>query len=83
MSARKDRRKNQKKSREAPRFTPDDVMRAIEAVQQAGLTVYAVEVAPNGSINISTTSPFKRAAASKSETTADAQDEAQPNKKRA
>ena len=67
----------------APRFTPDDIVRAIGAVQQAGLTVYGVEISLNGSINISTTSPFKRAAASKPETSADALDEVQANKRRA
>ena len=79
MPARKDRLK--KESREAPRFTADDIFRAVEAVQQAGLTVYGVEISRNGSINISTTSPFKRAAASKPETSANALVEVQPNKR--
>ena len=83
MPARKDRLKKQKESRGAPRFTVDDIVRAIEAVQQAGLTVYGVEISLNGSINISTTSPFKRAAASKPETSADPLDEVQANKRRA
>ena len=83
MPARKDRLKKQKESREAPRFTVDDIVRAIEAVQKAGLTVYGVEISLNGSINISTTSHFKRAAASKPETGADALNEVQPNKRRA
>lgn len=83
MTARKDRQKNRKEGREALRFTADDIVRAIRAVEQARLTVYGVEIALNGSIKINTTSPFKRAAASKSETTANVQDEVQPNKKRA
>ena len=83
MSARKDRLKNQKESRKALRFTADDIVRALEAVEQAGLTVYGVEITLNGSIKINTASPFKRAAASKSEMTADVQDEIQPTKKRA
>ena len=83
MSARKDRRKSHKVTRKALRFTADDIVRAVEAVEQAGLTVYGVEITLSGSIKISTASPFKRAAGSKSETTVDVQDEAQPNKKRA
>jgi hypothetical protein len=42
------------------RFTTDEIVRAIEAVEQAGLTIYGVEVATNGSIKINTTSPFKK-----------------------
>ena len=83
MPSRKNRLKKQKESREARRFTPDDIVRAIGAVQQAGLTVYGVEISLNGSINISTTSPFKRAAVSQTETSADPLDEIQPNKRRA
>jgi hypothetical protein len=81
VTARKDRLKKQKERHEAPRFTADDIVRAIEAVQQAGLTIYSVEITLNGSISINTTSPFKRAAP-KTETE-DAQEEVQPNKKRA
>jgi hypothetical protein len=81
--AKKNRLKKRKESREAPRFTADDIVRAIEAVQQAGLTVHAVEIAVNGSIHINTTSPFRHRATSKSDTGADAQDEAPPNKQRA
>ena len=80
MPARKARLK-QKESREAPRFTADDIFRAIAAVKQAGLTVYGVEISPNGSINISTTSHLNSAAASKPDTSADALDEVQPNKR--
>jgi hypothetical protein len=82
--AQKNRLKRQKeKSRVAARFTADDIVRAIEAVQQGGLTVHAVEIAVNGSIRINTTSPFRHRAPSKPETGADAQDETQPNKRRA
>jgi hypothetical protein len=84
VAAQKNRLKKPKeKSREAPRFTADDIVRAIEAVQQAGLTVHAIEIAVNGSIHINTTSPFRHRATSKPDTGADAQDEAQPNKQRA
>ena len=83
MSARKARLKNQKERAKVLSFTVDDIVRAIEAVQQTGLTVYGVEITANGSIKVSTTSPFKRQAASKREPSADTQDEAQPNKKRA
>jgi hypothetical protein len=75
--------KKQKENREALRFTADDIVRAFEAVEQAGLTVHAVDIAPDGSMSIKTTSPFKRGAAPKTEASADAQDEVQPNKKRA
>jgi hypothetical protein len=44
------------------RFRADDIVRAIEAVQQAGLTIYGVEITLNGSISINTTSHFKRPA---------------------
>jgi hypothetical protein len=83
VSARNDRLKKQKESPGASRFTPDDIVRAIEAVHQAGLTVYSVEITLNGSMHIHTTSPLKRAAAPKLETDMDAQDGVQPNKKRA
>jgi len=45
--------------------------------------VYGVEITLQGSIKINTTSPFKRAAVPKPETSADTQDEVQPNRKRA
>lgn len=83
MSARDDRLKKQQERREASRFTTDDIVRAIEAVEQAGQTVYGVEITAEGSIKISTTSPFKRAATSNPDTSADVQDEVQPNKRRA
>jgi hypothetical protein len=77
VSARKARLKKQKERRD--RFTADDIVRAIGAVEQAGLTVYGVEITLDGSIKISTASPFKRGSAPKSEATADAQNEVQPN----
>ena len=81
MPAQKERRKKQQERREV--FTPDDIVRAIEAVQQAGLAVYGVEISVNGSINIHTASPFKSSAASKRQTTADALDEVEPKKRQA
>lgn len=39
------------------RFTPEDIVRAIEGVQAAGLTVYGVEITLTGAINISTRPP--------------------------
>lgn len=83
MPAEKNRLKKQNERRGAPRFTPDDIVRAIEAIQQAGLTVYGVEISLNGSINIHTKSPFKGSAASKRQTSADALDEVDPIKRRA
>jgi hypothetical protein len=83
VPARPNRLKKQKKSPEASRFTPNDIVRAIEAVHEAGLTVYSVEITLNGSMRIHTTSPLKRAAAPKLETSAEALDDVQPNKKRA
>jgi len=65
------------------RFTADDIVRAIEAVQKTGLTVYGVEITADGSISINTTSPFKRSAASKPEASAGAPNELPPTKKRA
>jgi len=62
VTARKDRSKKQKERHEVLRFTADDIVRAIEAVQQAGLTIYSVEITLSGSISINTTSPFKRPA---------------------
>jgi len=83
VSARKARSKKQKKSRKVVSFTADDIVRAIEAVEQTGLTVYGVEITLNGSINISTKSPFRRRGAPKDEPGADAQGELQPDRKRA
>ena len=49
--------KNQKDSGDPLRFTPGDIVRAIEEVESAGLTVYAVEITLAGAINISTQPP--------------------------
>ena len=57
MSFRKNTRKNQKDSRAQLHFTPGDIVRTIEAVQAAGLTVYGVEITLAGAINISTQPP--------------------------
>jgi hypothetical protein len=51
------RLKNQKKSREHLRFTPSDIVRAINGVEAAGLQVYGVEITLTGAINISTQPP--------------------------
>jgi hypothetical protein len=83
LHARKDHLTKQKESREALGFTADEIVRAIEAVQQAGLTVYGVEITLTGSISISTTPPSNRAAASKPEASASALKDTEPNKKRA
>jgi hypothetical protein len=40
------------KDREPQPFTPDDIVRAIEGVEKAGLQVYRVEVTPPGAIKI-------------------------------
>ena len=57
MAPRKITRTNQKDGREALRFRPGDIVRAIDAVQAAGLTVYGVEITLAGAINISTQPP--------------------------
>jgi hypothetical protein len=51
------RLKNQKKSREHLRFTPSDIVRAINGVEAAGLQVYGVEITLTGAINIATQPP--------------------------
>jgi len=84
VAPRDDHFKKTKEIHEALRFTTDEIVRAIEAVEQAGLTIYGVEVATNGSIKINTTSPFKkRGVVTTPETGGDAQDEIHSNKKRA
>ncbi len=50
-------RKNQKDSRKSLRFTTEEIMHTIDAVQAAGLTVYGVEITLAGAINISTQPP--------------------------
>ena len=42
------------KNRERPRFSPNDIVRAIEGVEAAGLEIYSVEITPSGAINIRT-----------------------------
>jgi hypothetical protein len=39
------------------RFTPNDIVRAIDGVTAAGLQVYAVEITPTGAIKINTELP--------------------------
>ena len=58
MARRKITPKKQKNSREPLRFTPGEIVRAIEAVQAAGLTVYGVqEITLAGATNITTQPP--------------------------
>jgi hypothetical protein len=83
MPVKKSRFQKEGERREARSLTPDDIVQAIDAVQQAGLTVHGVEITIHGSINIRTTSPFKRSVASKSQATADSTDALEPAKKRA
>ena len=76
--------KNQKDSGDPLRFTPSDIVRAIEEVEAAGLTVYAVEITLAGAINISTQpSPgvSKRPAPPRQATRTNAVDETTPVKK--
>jgi hypothetical protein len=42
------------KNREPQRFTPDDIVRAIEGVEKAGLQILGVEITPTGAIKIAT-----------------------------
>jgi len=42
------------KNAEQPRFTADEIVRAIEAVEQTGLAVRGVEITQSGSIKIET-----------------------------
>jgi len=44
----------------AQRFTADEIVRAIDAVTKAGLTVQSVEITNSGSIKIETQSPPKQ-----------------------
>jgi hypothetical protein len=54
MAGRKITPKNQKDSRQPLRFTSGEIVRTIDAVQAAGLTVYGVEITLAGAIKIST-----------------------------
>jgi hypothetical protein len=49
--------KKQKDTRKPLRFTSGEIVRTIDAVQAAGLTVYGVEITLAGAINISTQPP--------------------------
>jgi len=69
-----------KKSKEPiqqPRFTPDDIVRAIEGVQMTGLEVREVEINLEGS---NTGRPTKTKADPQKDKTRDNEDEAQPTK---
>jgi hypothetical protein len=57
MAGRKITPKNPNDSREPLRFAPGDIVRAIEEVGTAGLTVYGVEITLTGALNISTQPP--------------------------
>jgi hypothetical protein len=70
------RLEKQIESRERPRFTSDEIVCAIEAVEKTGLTIDGVEITLTGSINIKT----RRAVEPKSQTNID---QAQPAKKQA
>ena len=81
MSFRKNTRKNQK---DPLRLTSGEIVRAIDAVQAAGLTIYGVEITLAGAINISTQpSPgvSKRPAPPRQATRTNAVDETTPVKK--
>jgi hypothetical protein len=60
------------------RFTPDDIVQAIEGVEKAGLQISSVEITPAGSILITTGS--RGAAASPSAAEASGMDETLPLK---
>ena len=84
MSFRKNTRKNQKDSRAQLHFTPGDIVRTIEAVQAAGLTVYGVEITLAGAINISTQPPpgiSKRSTPPRQAPLTNSVDEITPDKK--
>jgi hypothetical protein len=85
MAGRKITPKNQKDSRQPLRFTSGEIVRTIDAVQAAGLTVYGVEITLAGAINISTQptlpSVSKRPTTLRQVTETDLVDETTPNKK--
>ena len=70
------------KSREHLRFTPDDIVRAINGVKAAGLQIDGVEITSTGSIKISTQPPPRQTAPDKQAGT-NLQDETVPIKKQA
>jgi hypothetical protein len=43
-------------------FTPDDIVRAIEGVEKAGLDIYSVEITLKGDIRVTTGPRSKKAA---------------------
>ena len=72
------------KNAERPRFTVDEIVRAIDAVTKAGLTVYSVEVTNSGSIKIETQPRQQRpSAATTAPATANASQEETLKKKQA
>ena len=84
MARRKNTRKNQKDSRKPLRFTTEEIMHSIDAVQAAGLTVYGVEITLAGAINITTQPPpsvSKRPATPRQVSETDLLDETIPSKK--
>jgi hypothetical protein len=84
MAGRKITPENPNDSREPLRFAPGDIVRAIEEVGAAGLTVYGVEITLTGALNISTQPPpsvSKRPATPRQETKK--VDETTPVKKQA
>jgi hypothetical protein len=65
MARRKVTPKKEMQSREHLRFTPTDIVRAIDGVTAAGLQVYGVEITPTGAINIWTQPPPHQAVSDK------------------
>ena len=60
----------------AQRFTADEIVRTIESVTKAGLTVHSVEITHSGSIKIETQPRQERSSAAKTApATANVQDE--------
>ena len=81
---RKDIPSNQKMGRKPLRFTPADIVRAIEGVEAAGLQICAVEITPTGAIKISTGARIDPVATTPiTNTSTSPRDEAKPIKKRA
>jgi len=70
-----------KENREQLRFTPKDIVRAIEGVEAAGLPVYGVEISPTGSIKIITATRSDPAIVETND--ANPQAETKPTKKQA
>jgi hypothetical protein len=81
-SRRKDLPTNQK-SREHLRFTPDDIVRAINGAQATGLQIYGVEITSTGSIKISTQPPARQPAAPDKQAGTNLEDETRRVKKQA